>query len=738
LSFLKPAIRNRLNSKGIRTIGQLASMGQSQLLAIPGIGRGKGGEIERALRLYYENNAAEIELKKGLSSGPEVVEIPALDSDQAKIFALGANGLHEEYEVASVLVVKRHGASCVLNIAGDSYVCSRPFSDFLPLANGGPFALIGRDELVRKASVSHIEEREPGRFVITVRGVPFALFSTERPREWFSDTFFDIAIADGTGRGDDARNTPISPELLGILFGVTCDGRVNRFEAEMLKKWIEENIEKRSESVVAVHDLIERVLSDGVVTDEEESEMLALFRKVQGVSLDSGDNDDSDSEEETSPHSYRRNLEELDRLLGSLGGLWQLDPSVAEDRTEEVEYVVVRHAHDASTSKHKITCILKDRNEKPLCASGEVTVRFVNNDGSCVYEGTEYFDPGDFAYYDSDLGMQVIVSDEDVVMGEYSNGTIRVLVDLDNDVRFDVSLENAAGFPCDVQYLGDRSLQVLLEDGERIGWELFFSLKNSSEERVASRGSVSLKVRNDEGLLLYEDKMDFNRANYSTYSAPLRGDILLCRLVIPIGKISQGLSKTGTLTFRIELPDGTHFPPSELSISRLPTLGEGSILAGARIYQAGMYKVGPDIPPGEYRLFANDNSGYWAVLSSAHASSSAILRNCNFSDVDYVTLENGQFFEVNRASFVLSEHYLSKPAERLSPCSYRVGIDAPPGEYLLEVVGDSDGYFEIREDTCVATRIASNHCFSGRAYVFVERGQYLRLERCKGRLINRV
>lgn len=81
-------------------------------------------------------------------------------------------------------------------------------------------------------------------------------------------------------------NSPQVMALIGILAGVSCDGRVNEEEARTVKAWLD-NIDCSGDGrLIAVRDLIERCLEDDVITPEEEQEMLELFNKITSLTQD--------------------------------------------------------------------------------------------------------------------------------------------------------------------------------------------------------------------------------------------------------------------------------------------------------------------------------------------------------------------------------------------------------------------------------------------------------------------
>jgi len=67
-------------------------------------------------------------------------------------------------------------------------------------------------------------------------------------------------------------------------------------------------------------------------------------------------------------------------------------------------------------------------------------------------------------------------------------------------------------------------------------------------------------------------------------------------------------------------------------------------------YIAGTYRVGIDIPAGEYNLIADtDKKGYYAVLSGLSGGVSDIVSNDNFEGNAYVTVSDGQYLKITRA-----------------------------------------------------------------------------------------
>lgn len=71
-------------------------------------------------------------------------------------------------------------------------------------------------------------------------------------------------------------------------------------------------------------------------------------------------------------------------------------------------------------------------------------------------------------------------------------------------------------------------------------------------------------------------------------------------------------------------------------------------------YGTGMYRVGIDIPAGEYKVTCTESLGCYIEISSdcSHALNS-IISNDHIETFAYITVSEGQYLTVNRGQFVL-------------------------------------------------------------------------------------
>lgn len=142
-------------------------------------------------------------------------------------------------------------------------------------------------------------------------------------------------------------------------------------------------------------------------------------------------------------------------------------------------------------------------------------------------------------------------------------------------------------------------------------------------------------------------------------------------------------------------------------------------------YNSGQYKIGTDVPDGEYILFASGGTGYFCVSSDSNETD--IILNNNFENNSIITVNDGEYLNLTRCFAIpLSEN----PDVDLSETGmFLVGTHMPEGEYKIDS-GSQDGYYCIYADSRQDNIIANDN-FQGTKYVTVSNGQYLELVRCK-------
>jgi hypothetical protein len=87
---------------------------------------------------------------------------------------------------------------------------------------------------------------------------------------------------------------------------------------------------------------------------------------------------------------------------------------------------------------------------------------------------------------------------------------------------------------------------------------------------------------------------------------------------------------------------------SDETTSQTTSSSEGTDSQAAKQYGAGTYKVGTDLPAGEYKLTSTDTvPAYWEVTNSS-APDAQIVGNDNFTGSAYVTVSDGQYLKLVR------------------------------------------------------------------------------------------
>lgn len=150
-----------------------------------------------------------------------------------------------------------------------------------------------------------------------------------------------------------------------------------------------------------------------------------------------------------------------------------------------------------------------------------------------------------------------------------------------------------------------------------------------------------------------------------------------------------------------------------------------------KTYGSGQYKVGKDLPAGEYVLITTDIA-YFEISSDSTGSTSSIITNDFFENRSIVSVSEGEYLKISNS--VMYSFKDAPPFEEnngiLPQGMYRVGFDLLPGEY--KVIPDSDyGYLEVTYDSRhTLDSIIYNDNLEGEQYITVNYGQYLTLSDC--------
>ena len=148
----------------------------------------------------------------------------------------------------------------------------------------------------------------------------------------------------------------------------------------------------------------------------------------------------------------------------------------------------------------------------------------------------------------------------------------------------------------------------------------------------------------------------------------------------------------------------------------------------AQYFSAGMYKVGTDLPAGEYVLIA-DSSSYFQVSKDSTGSLDSVISNDNFSGRSIITVKEGQYLTVTGAKIykIAEAPAVDISSGTLPEGMYKVGADIKAGEYKVHPTG-SMSYCEVATNSShTLDSIISNDNFTADKYITVKDGQYLKL-----------
>ncbi|QAT49278.1 hypothetical protein EQM14_05505 [Caproiciproducens sp. NJN-50] len=157
------------------------------------------------------------------------------------------------------------------------------------------------------------------------------------------------------------------------------------------------------------------------------------------------------------------------------------------------------------------------------------------------------------------------------------------------------------------------------------------------------------------------------------------------------------------------------------------------VITVVKKYPEGMYKVGSDIPAGEYVMISNSKSidfGYFQVAKDSSGTLDSIVANDNFENRSIITVSDGEYITVQYADIyaINDAPAISQTAGKISSGMYKVGKDLKAGEYKVHAT-DSSAYVEVSSDSShLLTSIISNDNFSGDKYISVENGQYIKIQ----------
>ncbi len=143
----------------------------------------------------------------------------------------------------------------------------------------------------------------------------------------------------------------------------------------------------------------------------------------------------------------------------------------------------------------------------------------------------------------------------------------------------------------------------------------------------------------------------------------------------------------------------------------------------------GQYKVGKDIPAGEYYAKCDGVNLYVEVASDSSGDLDSIVYNLNTLGGVYITVEDGEYLEISGGKLYELDKSPDRGAENgyYKDGMYKVGEDIPAGEYNVESTQDL-AYIEVATNSRHQIEdIVTNDNFEGNKFITLENGQYITL-----------
>lgn len=104
----------------------------------------------------------------------------------------------------------------------------------------------------------------------------------------------------------------------------------------------------------------------------------------------------------------------------------------------------------------------------------------------------------------------------------------------------------------------------------------------------------------------------------------------------------------------IAVEDGEYFEFTDGEAYRVKDAPE--ISNNGEFLDEGMYRVGRDLDPGEYKVKSLTNeeySGYYEVCNGSRGTIDSIVTNDNFSGEKYITVKKGQYLKLSGCQLIL-------------------------------------------------------------------------------------
>jgi hypothetical protein len=155
--------------------------------------------------------------------------------------------------------------------------------------------------------------------------------------------------------------------------------------------------------------------------------------------------------------------------------------------------------------------------------------------------------------------------------------------------------------------------------------------------------------------------------------------------------------------------------------------------------KAGMYKVGSELPAGEYIIEATGALAYYQVSSDSSGEIESIIVNDTLDKgaFGYIILQDGDYIKVDLGRMIAASELILQPElDNIPPSTYKIGKDIPAGEYKLTPISELAYWERSRNPRQSVDGIVANDVLTEAAYVTVRDGEYFKITGAKGQKVN--
>lgn len=146
-------------------------------------------------------------------------------------------------------------------------------------------------------------------------------------------------------------------------------------------------------------------------------------------------------------------------------------------------------------------------------------------------------------------------------------------------------------------------------------------------------------------------------------------------------------------------------------------------------YFSGQYKVGQDIPAGEYVIFPSETNRKGFYFETLDANGDQYDDTGSVVTNGIVMLDEGNYIELDHAYAIPIEE--NPAVDTTGEGTFKVGYHIDAGEYKVSQIDTSrHGFYFVFKDSTKESYAASNS-FDGSVYVSVSDGQVLELSNAK-------